>query len=245
MDCFSEARVLTQRTMGVVRALRDTSQAGAAGLEGKAPPIPSTATLVLSALSGNAWAHEALFRRHVRMARGLAYRLLVGSGVDVDDLVQDAFVTAYCRLDSLREPEAFSSWLGSIVVRTASKRLRRQRLRLRFGLVRTESVDLDLCVASSAPPDAALLLREIYGILDQLRPDERIAFLLRRVEGLTVSEVAERMNTSLSTAKRRLLAAEGRFDRAVTRRPLIEAAGSLSETVPHLLEENDRRPRHD
>jgi RNA polymerase sigma-70 factor (ECF subfamily) len=178
------------------------------------------------------------------MATGLAYRLLVGSGVDVEDLLQDAFVTAFSRLDSLREPEAFSSWLGSIVVRTASKRLRRQRLRLRFGLVRNEPVDLDLCVASSAPPDAALLLREIYAILDQLRPDERIAFLLRRVEGLTVSEVADRMNTSLSTAKRRLLAAEGRFDRAVARRPLSEAAGR-AETAARLSDEMEQRSHHD
>jgi RNA polymerase sigma-70 factor (ECF subfamily) len=154
------------------------------------------------------------------MATGLAHRLLAGSGIDADDLVQDAFVTAYCRLDTLREPEAFGSWLGSIVVRTASKRLRRHRLRVRFGLARSEAVDMDLIVSSVASPEVAVLLLQTYEILDRLRPDERIAFLLRRVEGLTVAEIAERMDVSLSTVKRRLGAAEGRFERETHRKSL-------------------------
>lgn len=205
--------------MGVVRALRDS----APGTETEgSPPIPSNGALVQAALDGHAWAHEALFRRHVRMVSGLSYRILAGSGLDVDDLVQDVFVTAFARLGSLRDPSAFSSWLGSIVVRTASKNLRRQRFRLRWGLVRAEEVDLDLSVSSGASPEVALLLKEIYAVVEQLRPDERIVFLLRRVEGLTVAEIADQMGTSLSTVKRRLSAAEGRFDRSLQRRSLTK-----------------------
>lgn len=212
--------------MGIVRALRDS-----APLQGKgeAKPIPSNAALVAEALLGHSWAHEALFRRHGRMALGLAHRLLAGSGIDADDLVQDVFVTAYTRLDTLREPEAFGSWLGSIVVRTASKRLRRHRLRVRFGLARSEAVDLDLVVSSAASPEVAVLLIQTYEILDRLRPDERIAFLLRRVEGLTVAEIAERMDLSLSTVKRRLGAAEGRFERETQRKSMRAAPVSGME----------------
>ena len=206
--------------MGIVRALRDSAPERG---RGEAPPIPSNAALVAEALAGHAFAYEVLFRRHGRMATGLAHRLLAGSGIDTDDLVQDAFVTAYTRLDTLREPEAFSSWLGSIVVRTASKRLRRHRLRVRFGLARTEPVDMDLIVSSSASPEVAVSLLQTYEVLDRLRPDERISFLLRRVEGLTVAEIAERMDLSLSTVKRRLEAAEGRFEREFSRKQLRPA----------------------
>lgn len=201
--------------MGIVRALRDSAPEQG---RGDALPIPSNAALVAEALAGNTWAYEVLFRRHGRMATGLAHRLLSGSGIDTDDLVQDAFVTAYCKLDTLREPEAFASWLGSIVVRTASKRLRRHRLRVRFGLARAEPVDMDLIVSSAASPEIAVSLQQTYEVLHRLRPDERIAFLLRRVEGLTVAEIAERMDLSLSTVKRRLDAAEGRFEREVSRK---------------------------
>lgn len=206
--------------MGIVRALRDSAPERG---KGEARPIPSNAALVAEALEGHSWAHEALFRRHGRMALGLAHRLLAGSGIDADDLVQDVFVTAYTRLDTLREPEAFGSWLGSIVVRTASKRLRRHRLRVRFGLARSEAVDMDLVVSSAASPEVAVLLMQTYEILDRLRPDERIAFLLRRVEGLTVAEIAERMDSSLSTVKRRLGAAEARFERETLRKAVRQA----------------------
>lgn len=211
--------------MGVVRALRDSSKDQEGG---KTPLIPSNGSLVRSALDGNAWAHEALFRRHGRMAAGLAHRLLSGSGIDVDDLLQDAFVAAFRLLGTLRDPEAFPSWLGSIVVRTAKKRLRTHRLRIRLGLVRHEEVDLDLILSKGTPPDVAVLLAQIYSILDRLKPDERLAFLLRRVEGLTVVEVAERMDVSLSTAKRRLSAAEARFEREVLRKPITPVGGRLS-----------------
>src|SRR5207248_3556465 len=94
---------------------------------------PSDAALVVAARAGDAWAQEALFRRHARMAIGLAHRLLPHDN-EVDDLVQDCFVSALRRLASLDNPQAFAAWLGSIVVRAVGKRLRRRRLLSRLGL---------------------------------------------------------------------------------------------------------------
>ena len=74
----------------------------------------------MAARAGEKWAQEALFRRHARMVNGLAFRLL-GRDQDVDDLVQDSFLSALRSLDRLAEPQAFASWLGSIVVRSAHK----------------------------------------------------------------------------------------------------------------------------
>src|SRR5437870_412973 len=78
---------------------------------------PSDAALVMSARAGEAWASEALFRRHASMVNGLAYRLL-GRDPEVDDVVQESFAQALGALDALKEPQAFASWMASIVVRT-------------------------------------------------------------------------------------------------------------------------------
>ncbi len=141
------------------------------------------------------------------MVNGLAWRLMPGDA-EIEDLVQDTFIQALDGLHRLSEPAAFGSWLGSIVVRTANKRLRRKRLMTRLGLARNEPIDLETLVSSSAPPDVALELRAIYQIVDGLPVEARIALLLRRVEGLPLGEIAERMGLSLATVKRRLETAE-------------------------------------
>jgi RNA polymerase sigma-70 factor, ECF subfamily len=171
----------------------------------------SDAALVLAARNGQRSAEEALYRRYARMVHAMAFRLM-GSDADVDDLAQDAFVEALTKLSSLDEPAAFSSWLGAIVVRTASKRLRRHRLMTRFGLRRATPIDLDQLPLSMSPPDVAMELRLVYAVLEKLPVEERVALVLRRVEGLELKEIAERMDLSLATVKRRLAAAETSLD---------------------------------
>ena len=174
---------------------------------------PTDAVLVLAACAGESWAQEALFRRHSRMALGLAHRLLPQDD-EVDDLVQDCFVSALKRLSALDNPQAFAAWLGSIVVRAVGKRLRRRRLLSRLGLRAPEEIDADAIAAPSVPGDVAVELRRVYAIVAQLPAEARVALILRRVDGLEVPEIARRMELSLSTVKRRLKLAEEILERS-------------------------------
>ena len=174
---------------------------------------PTDAALVVAARAGESWAQEALFRRHARMALGLAHRLLPQDD-EVDDLVQDCFVSALKRLSALDNPQAFAAWLGSIVVRAVGKRLRRRRLLSRLGLRVPEEIDADAIAAPSVPGDVAVELRRVYAIVAQLPAEARVALVLRRVDGLDVPEIARRMELSLSTVKRRLKLAEEILERS-------------------------------
>ncbi len=173
---------------------------------------PSDAALVVAARAGESWAQEALFQRHARLAFGLAHRFLPRE-LDVDDLVQDSFLYAFQHLDRLENPQAFSAWLGSIVVRTAGKRFRRQRLLTRLGFARFAPVDVESVVARTAPPDVVAELRALYAVIDRFPTDERIALILRRVEGFEIPQIAAYMKISESTVKRKLRAAEARLAR--------------------------------
>lgn len=141
------------------------------------------------------------------MVNGMAYRIL-GRAEDVDDLAQESFAQALTGLDRLENPNAFRSWLGGIVVRQAGKMLRRRKLRQRFGLERREPLDVEAMVGASATPEIAAELRAVYAALEKLPVEARVALVLRRVEGLKLEEVAERMSLSLATVKRRLKDAE-------------------------------------
>ncbi len=179
-------------------------------------PEASDADLVENARSGSRRAFEQLYRRHARMAFGMAHRLLAGR--DVDDTVQDAFVTAWERLDRLDDPQAFARWLGTIVVNSARRRIRRRALRNRLLPGHQEPADYDRLIGEQASAEAAAELRSVYSVLGRLSTDARLAIVLRRVEGMTIPEVADAMGRSPATVKRRIREAEDAISAHTARR---------------------------
>lgn len=165
------------------------------------------AALVSAALEGSLWAKEMLYRRHVAAVSRLAYRLLARDE-DIDDIIQETFMHAFEGLSKIRNPDAFRSFLLGVVVRRARRRIRKMRLLRRLGMLRAQPIDGDTLIAVETPPDVAAELSAIYDLLEELPTDARLALVLRRVEGLSMPEIAEQLGTSLSTAKRRLQQAE-------------------------------------
>ncbi len=141
------------------------------------------------------------------MALGLARRLLAGDA-ELEDVVQDAYFRALTSLDQLKDPNAFRSWLAGIVVRRVQTRLRHRAFLNRIGLRARVESDPDLALAGSCPPDVAAELARVYRGLEGLPVQARLVLLLRRVEGHSLVEITELLESSLSTVKRRLADAE-------------------------------------
>jgi RNA polymerase sigma-70 factor (ECF subfamily) len=140
---------------------------------------------------------------------------MLGASDEADDLVQDTFVRALSRLHKLDNPQAFAAWLTSIAVHAAQKRLRRRRLLVRLGLRSADPLDPDVVISPSAPPDVVSELRAVYAAVSRLPAEERVALVLRRVEGMDLSEISEHMQLSLATIKRRLALAERHLQRLI------------------------------
>lgn len=168
---------------------------------------PSDAALVSAARDGEPWAQEALFRRYAGLVNGLAFRLL-GHADDVDDVVQEAFAQALVSLHRLKSEDQFQSWLSAIVVRVAYKVIRRRRLLTRLGFRPELEVDFDALIAPGAPPDVAAELRAVYAEVQSFPTKLRVPFLLRKIEELTIEEVAELSGASVASVKRYVAAAE-------------------------------------
>ncbi|MEM6956540.1 MAG: sigma-70 family RNA polymerase sigma factor [Myxococcota bacterium] len=159
--------------------------------------------LLKAAKAGESWAQGALARRHLPMALRVAGRIMPASA-DREDIVQDAFVKAFSRLGSVREGDAFAGWLRAIVVRTALNRVRRRKLERTLGLQRSEAADLSQVVGHEADPLQRARLQEVYAILERVPAADRVAYVLRVIEGLTISEVAQATGSGTSTVKRRV-----------------------------------------
>jgi RNA polymerase sigma-70 factor (ECF subfamily) len=172
--------------------------------------VPTDAALVEAARAGQRWAREVLFKRHLGQIRAISRRMLA-EREGADDVAQDALVEAVGHLDTLTNPQAFTAWMASIVVRRALKHLRSRQLLRRLGLHSRTPLDLEAVISPSAPAAVLLELRAACAALGRLPEQERMILILRRVEGMRLAEICGRMNLSLATVKRRLTAAENRF----------------------------------
>src|SRR5882724_10690489 len=118
------------------------------------PDSVSDADLVERARRGDRWGREVLYRRHAGYLLGLATRLLGNRG-DAEEIVQDAFITAFEQLGTLREHGALRVWLGQIVVNLVRHRLRRLRLLRLLGLDRgADEATLEALAAPGLHPEA-------------------------------------------------------------------------------------------
>jgi RNA polymerase sigma-70 factor (ECF subfamily) len=170
---------------------------------------PDDAELVGGVCAGDPRSKEQLYRKHVDYIAGMCARLL--RSIDAsEDVTQDTFLIAFAKIGSLRDRAAFRGWLAAIAVHQVHRRLARQRLRTAFGLDRPlDDASLDELAREDLSAEARSELAALDIVLQRLPPHQRIAWMLRYVEGEPLDAVAEACRCSLATAKRWIAAADG------------------------------------
>lgn len=168
--------------------------------------------LVRDAIAGQRSAQHALYVRHYDRVHTRIARLL-GRSSEVDDVLQDTFVAAFRDLETLGDATRFGSWVCGIAVHQVHRRLRRRHLLSRLGFVRgPDEPTLHHAVDPKAGPETQLLVKQLDEAILLLAPRQRLAWILRYVEGCQLEEVAEHCKTSLSTTKRDLAHAEAHLN---------------------------------
>lgn len=164
------------------------------------------ATLIERVRAGDEAAFTALYKRHARSVAGVVYRML-GHDSQLDDIVQDTFVIALRRLDSLREPAALRHWLITIAVRRVRRNLagRYKQRELEDALTQTQP--------RVTQPEVQEQIEGLYRNLERLPEKHRVPWVLHHVEGETLPAVAGMCNVSLATAKRYIASANDRLRR--------------------------------
>ncbi len=158
--------------------------------------------------AGNQAAIAAFYDRYAGLVTSTLLRVL-GAEQELADLHHDVLLRALASIDELRDPRALKAWITSIAVFTARTTiLRRSRRRWLRYLPWYELPEVEAAAPSGEASEA---LRATYAILDELPADERIAFALRFIGGMELTEAAEACQVSLATIKRRLSRAEARF----------------------------------
>ena len=134
---------------------------------------------------------------------------MMGDPHDAEDVTQEAFIDAFRAWDRFRGESQVSTWLYRITVNRSLMKLRKEKKRRQLTQTGIEDMDVVNWVnRSDESPERAALSSELREKLEEginlLPPDLRAAVVLRDVQGLSNSEAAEALGTSVLALKARL-----------------------------------------
>lgn len=169
---------------------------------------------------GDAARRDAAFVRLADAHLDRAYRLaraILRDPLDAQDATHDAFVQAWRRWDTLRDPDRFEAWFDRILVNTCRNRIRTNR---------RAATDISAEVAMASGDHAGPTEdRELLGAaIATLSPDHRIVVALRYYRDLPVAEIATRLGIPVGTVQSRLHYALQRLHEAIDG---VDAEGSV------------------
>ena len=129
------------------------------------------------------------------------------------DVLQDAYIKAFARLDSLQDANAFPGWMSTIVANTAINALQKKKAVL-FSDLQNENDEGDVFEYNledenmSTQPEMACTVQEtqdmVRELIDSLSDEQRICVLMFHLEGYSIKDIATVLNCSENTVKSRL-----------------------------------------
>ncbi len=155
------------------------------------------------------------------MARAWAYHAL-GDPQQAQDVAQEAFLTAYQKLDQLRDPAAFPAWLKRIVLTYCHRATRRRSPD--FLPLDDETLPAD----PAASADERDLKEQVTQAVRALPDHERVVTELFYISGCSQQEIAEQLALPLTTVKKRLQYAREHLREAMPTMSLLAQGSALA-----------------
>ena len=182
-----------------------------------------TEDVLARARSGDQAAFRLIVEGYSRDVFRLAFRI-TGNEEDAEDAVQETFLRAYRKLDGFEARANFGTWLYRVTANTSIDVLRRRKR----VFDRTAPLEDEMPSAGTAPSQEKAVygrqVRErVESALSCLSDLERTAFVMRHFEDMTLAEVSDSLDTTVSATKQALFRAVRKL-----RKSLAPVEGSAS-----------------
>ncbi|MDB5568476.1 MAG: polymerase sigma factor [Tardiphaga sp.] len=167
--------------------------------------------LVQRALARDGNAFRTIMQRYNRRLYRIA-RSILRNDSEAEDVVQEAYMHAFTRLDSFRGDSSLPTWLARITINEALGRLRTQRstvdiVTFEARMTAAEIIQFPL-TSKSDDPERTMAQRQILQLVEQATDNlpevYRIVFITRVIEGMSVEDTAEILGIRPETVKTRL-----------------------------------------
>ena len=163
------------------------------------------AQLIHDTLTGQSAAFGQLVRKYQdRLYHTLVH--VVGSPEDALDIVQEAFVQAFLKLETFKRESAFYTWLYRIAFNMAASHRRRRKPTLSVEQARessgSEPIDPELGPEDSVQRDERR--EQVRKAIAGLNEEHRAVLVLREIDGCRYEEIAEILDVPIGTVRSRL-----------------------------------------
>jgi len=177
--------------------------------------VPTDNQLIEEIRQGRTGALDELVSRYETKVYNLAYRML-GNKEDAEDVLQDTFLNVVRSLSGFKSKSSFSTWLYRVATNAALTRLRQKSRREKseeefldevYSVKDMSHSETPMVDWSDGPVKHLLddeARRTMSAAIDELPEIYRAVFVLRDVQGLPASEVAEVLNLTVPAVKSRL-----------------------------------------
>lgn len=166
---------------------------------------------VEAAQRGDSEAYGYLYKKSYREKYYIALKYM-RNDTDAEDVLSDAYLRAWEKLTTLKNPDLFCTWLGQIVARTAINALNKKKPLL---FASAADGDSDEPLIPDLPderieiqPELSYTTKErseiIESMLDALSDEQRVCIVMYYMEGMTAPEIADILGCPVSTVKSRL-----------------------------------------
>ena len=151
-----------------------------------------------------------LMERHQNTVWRVCYNFF-NNADDAEDLAQEVFLKAYRNLHRFEGRSSFKTWVYRIAINTSQNEIRRRSRRPQASETTLETAAE--FIPSNQSVESTVQQRSRYEVLaqalQQLKPHEFKALMLKDIEGKPYQEIAEELDISLSAAKMRVQRARG------------------------------------
>jgi len=194
----------------------------------------SDASAVERTLAGERDAYRVLVERHSTYVYRVAYRM-TGNSHDAEEIVQEAFLRAYQKLQQFAGNANFGTWVYRIAANYAIDRLRQKKNEESRREAPTRSAESETeidplsQVKDSAPSPERLassveLAKKMKEALDALSPAERTAIVMRHWDGCGIEEIAAVLKSNTSATKNTVFRAVQKLRQAL--KPFAQGRGT-------------------
>ncbi len=153
---------------------------------------------------------ETAFKTIVEQWKDMVYNTILGivqNETEAEDLAQDVFIKVFEKISSFKGDSKFSTWLYRIATTTALDHLRSKKRKKRFGFLQSLSGagDEKESIPDFHHPGVSLDNKErsavLFKAIDGLPENQKIAYTLHKLEGLSYRDVSEVLNTTVSAVE--------------------------------------------